>query len=101
MTAASSHSSFDNYIAGEFRPGMSVRPNHNPSDRTDLIGLYACGEAGDVLRAAEGRRRSATFLGPSSASGPSRSARSHSAAIATRADELGAMLAREEGKVLA
>ena len=41
-----------NYIAGTWVPGEHLTENRNPSDISDLIGLYAAGSAGDVDRAA-------------------------------------------------
>ncbi|TXD68370.1 aldehyde dehydrogenase family protein, partial [Mitsuaria sp. TWR114] len=36
---------FKNYIAGEWVAGVDQRPNINPSDTSDVIGLYAQADA--------------------------------------------------------
>jgi len=89
-----------NLIAGRWRPGAHARENRNPSDPSDLIGLYACAGPEDVAEAAEA---AAAALPAWQAQGPQ--ARADlldriATAIDTRAAEIGTMLAREEGKIL-
>ncbi|OJW91082.1 MAG: aldehyde dehydrogenase family protein [Alicycliphilus sp. 69-12] len=87
-----------NLIGGEWTPGASHTPNTNPSDLADVIGEYAQGGADDVQAAVA----AATAAFPAwSASGIQ--AR-HDALdkigneILARKEELGDLLAREEGK---
>ena len=89
-----------NLIAGQWVGADHSTENRNPSDPTDLIGLYASGGAEDVARAsaAAASAQAAWFNG-----GPQ--ARADvldriAAAIDARAVEIGTMLAREEGKIL-
>jgi len=91
-----------NYINGEWVAGSGFTPNINPSDLADTIGLYAKGTAAQVRR-----RRGA----PARAAIARMAAVRHSrrvgcagedrAEILARKDELGALLAREEGKTRA
>lgn len=90
-----------NLIDGLWLPGEHLTENRNPSDLTDLIGHYAAGTAADVDRAA---RAAAAALPVWQARGPlpraellDRIARR----IEADAEEIGRMLAREEGKILA
>ena len=87
-----------NLIAGEWVSGDTVIENINPSDLSDLIGTYAQAGTADVgraLDAAEQAQRQWAATGPE-----------HrytilmtiGEALKARAGELGALLAREEGK---
>lgn len=89
-----------NFIAGEWVKPQSTAPNINPSDLSDTIGAYACGtssEAADAIAAAH-----TAF--PAWAATPSLTRAevldSIGTEIVARKDELGDMLAREEGKTL-
>ncbi len=90
-----------NYIAGEWVAGASVTRNINPSNVIDVIGEYAQAEAHDVDAAVEAAR--AAFPAWSRTTPQQR----HdlllkiSLEIAARKEELGRLLAREEGKTLA
>ena len=42
---------FDNYINGEWVAGASTVPNVNPSDTSDVIGLYAQADEAQALAA--------------------------------------------------
>ena len=93
--------SSQNYIAGEWVAGSSTVENRNPSDITDLIGNYAQASAAqldDALNAAEiaqaewasyGLERKQAVL------------MSIGTELMARAEELGTLLSREEGKPLA
>ncbi len=89
-----------NYIAGEWVAGASVTRNINPSNVIDVIGEYAQAEAHDVDAAVEAAR--AAFPAWSRTTPQQR----HdlllkiSLEIAARKEELGRLLAREEGKTL-
>ncbi len=89
-----------NYIAGEWLDGESATRNVNPSDSNDVVGLYARASAAQLEAAVAAAR--AAFPAWSRTSPQER----HdilsrvSIEIAARRDELGRLLAREEGKTL-
>jgi aldehyde dehydrogenase (NAD+) len=89
-----------NLIGGEWVAGAAIRENINPSDVRDVVGAYAQADAAHTLRAiaaAHGKRRewahsgiqlraiALDFIG---------------AELLRRQQELGTLLAREEGKTL-
>jgi acyl-CoA reductase-like NAD-dependent aldehyde dehydrogenase len=89
-----------NLIDGTWMPGDHLTENRNPSDLSDLVGHYAAATAGDVDRAVQAARAA---LPAWQAKGPlaradllDRVARR----IEAEAEEIGRMLAREEGKIL-
>ncbi len=89
-----------NLIDGSWLPGDHVTENRNPSDLSDLIGLYAAGAEADVDSAA---RAAAAALPAWQARGPLVRAElldriAHR--IEAEAEVIGRMLAREEGKIL-
>ncbi|HSV60844.1 MAG TPA: aldehyde dehydrogenase family protein, partial [Variovorax sp.] len=93
--------SFDNLINGEWRAGDSYSPNTNPSNLSDVLGQYAQGDAAQVDAAVA----AATAAFPAWATG-SIQARSDALdkignEILARSEELGTLLAREEGKTRA
>ncbi len=90
-----------NLIDGAWVAAAEVTDNLSPADRSDLIGRYASGDAGDVDRAAEAARRA--FPGWSEATPQLRADLLDRVADAllARSDEIGRLLAREEGKTLA
>lgn len=90
-----------NYIAGEWLAGASEIENRNPSDLSDLVGHYAQADAAQLdtaLNAARDAQRVWEKTGIE---------RRYDALMAignelmARADELGRLLSREEGKPLA
>jgi alpha-ketoglutaric semialdehyde dehydrogenase len=89
-----------NYIAGEWVEGEAVSRNLNPSDTNDIVGLYAHASAAQVENAVAAAR--AAFPAWSRTSPQER----HdillraSTEILARREELGRLLAREEGKSL-
>lgn len=89
-----------NLIAGQWVGAEDTSENRNPSDPSDLIGVYASGGAEDVARAAAAAATAQTawFEG-----GPQPRADlldRIASMIEARAQEIGTMLAREEGKIL-
>ncbi|MCC6704424.1 MAG: aldehyde dehydrogenase family protein, partial [Thermomicrobiales bacterium] len=93
---------FNNYIDGEWRPAASGETfeNRNPADRDDLVGIFAASGEEDVdaaLGAAE-----AAFAGWRRTSPIQRAAILFKAAeiLASRANDIGRELTREEGKTL-
>ncbi|SIO50815.1 aldehyde dehydrogenase (NAD+) [Rhodovulum sp. ES.010] len=90
-----------NLVAGEWISAADFSENLNPSDISDIIGQYARGSANDVDTAARAARAA---LPAWIAKGPQ--ARSDlleavAKTLMARADEIGTLLAREEGKTLA
>ena len=92
---------FDNLIAGEWRAGASYTPNLNPSNLADVLGHYTQGDAADVDAAVA----AATAAFPAWATGSIQARSDALDKIATeilaRREELGTLLAREEGKTKA
>jgi len=91
----------DNLIGGEWKKGQRYSPNLNPSNLGDTIAEYAQGDAADV----EAAVAAATAAFPAWATG-SVQARSDALdkignEILARKEELGTLLAREEGKTKA
>lgn len=88
----------DNLIAGEWRAGAGYSANVNPGNLDDVLGQYTLGDASHVDAAVS----AANAAFPAWASG-SIQARSDAldrigTEILARRDELGTLLAREEGK---
>ena len=89
-----------NYIAGEWVEGEDATRNVNPSDTTDIVGLYAQASAAQLDAAVVAAR--AAFPAWSRTTPQER----HdvlsrvSGEVAARRNELGRLLAREEGKTL-
>lgn len=88
----------DNLIAGEWRAGTGYSANVNPGNLDDVLGQYTLGDASHVDAAVA----AANAAFPAWASG-SIQARSEAldrigTEILARRDELGTLLAREEGK---
>jgi alpha-ketoglutaric semialdehyde dehydrogenase len=87
-----------NYINGEWLEGASVSENINPSDVSDVVGLYAqagAQQAEDAIAAAK------TALPGWSATTPQQRAdilEAIGVELLARRDEIGTLLAREEGK---
>ncbi|MCC0080558.1 MAG: aldehyde dehydrogenase family protein [Rhodobacter sp.] len=90
-----------NLIGGAWVAGDHAVENRNPSDLTDVIGLYASGSAADVARAVEAARAAQPFW---AAAGPQARAdllERIARGIDAREAEFATLLAREEGKILA
>src|SRR5688572_1121739 len=92
---------FDNLINGEWRAGASYSPNTNPSNLEDVLGHYAQGDAVQVDEAVSAA--TAAFPGWSTGSVQARSDALDKIGneILARKEELGTLLAREEGKTRA
>jgi aldehyde dehydrogenase (NAD+) len=90
-----------NFINGTWVPAKATAENRNPANPDDLIGVYARGSAEDVEAAVAAAR--AAFAGWSGASVQLRSdvLRRAGDLLLARNEELGRLLAREEGKTLA
>ncbi len=98
MSVTKDHTTYDNYVGGEWVGSADRVPNTNPSDVSDVVGLYAHGSADDVGTAVDAAREAL----PGWASAGVQSRFDVLDAVGTRirerADELATLLAREEGK---
>ncbi|MGR3591001.1 MAG: aldehyde dehydrogenase family protein [Limimaricola soesokkakensis] len=90
-----------NLIAGEWVEGSDVNENRNPANTDEIVGLYARASKDDAKRAIAAARAAFPAW---SRSGPQQRhdlLKKVSDTIAARAEELGELLAREEGKTFA
>ena len=91
----------NNFIAGEWVMSGRYEENLNPSRPDDVIGLFALADAGQARAALDAARAALPVW---SATGPvqrNEILRRVAAALSARAEELGALLSREEGKTRA
>ena len=91
---------FDNFIDGESAPGASTRPNINPSDTTDVVGDFACASMSDCERAIAAAANAKYGWARSPIQNRYEVLKTASDEILDRREELGQLLAREEGKTL-
>jgi len=89
-----------NYIAGEWVEGASVGRNINPSNTADVIGEYAYASAEQVDQAVKAARAALPAWARSTPQERHDVLLKVSLEIAARKEELGRLLAREEGKTL-
>ena len=87
-----------NFIAGEWVDGPATLENRNPSDTNDLIGTYACADAAQVDEAVAAARSAVTAMGALGLEARQTALDFIGRELMTRAEELGELLAREEGK---
>jgi aldehyde dehydrogenase (NAD+) len=89
------------FIDGKWQAGSTAKPNINPSDLSDVVGEYVEGGAAEAEQAIAAAR--AAFPGWANASPQLRFDVLDRAGseIGARREELGRLLAREEGKTLA
>lgn len=88
----------DNYIGGAWTPSDHYTPNHNPSETSDIIGLYAQADAQQVAAAVAAARAAFPAWSNSGIQLRADALDRVGSEILARRDELGALLAREEGK---
>jgi len=93
--------SFDNLINGEWVAGISRSPNVNPSNLADVLGEYAQGDASQVDAAVRAAQAAFPAWSVSGIQARSDALDKIGNEILARRDELGTLLAREEGKVKA
>jgi acyl-CoA reductase-like NAD-dependent aldehyde dehydrogenase len=92
---------YTNLIAGEWvSRGMGAR-DVNPSDTRDVVGEYANGVAADVVQAAAAARAAFPMWSRTTAAMRAEILAKAATEILARRDELGELLAREEGKTRA
>ena len=92
---------FPNYIAGEWTAAAaSWAPNRNPSDLNDVIGEYAQADAEQTKAAVAAASRAFAAWSVSSIQDRANILDKVGSDILARKDEIGRLLAREEGKTL-
>jgi acyl-CoA reductase-like NAD-dependent aldehyde dehydrogenase len=91
---------FPNYINGEWVMGSSWTTNRNPSDLSDVIGEYAAADVAQTNAAVAAARTAFTAWSVSSIQDRANILDKVGSDILARKDELGRLLAREEGKTL-
>lgn len=91
---------FRNFIAGEWTTAADAAPNYNPSNVDDVVGTYARGTADDVATAVAAAKAAFPAWSRSGPLARHAALRKVADEIAARKDELGRLLAREEGKTL-
>ncbi|CAG9185009.1 aldehyde dehydrogenase family protein [Cupriavidus pinatubonensis] len=92
--------SFDNLIAGEWVRGSDYSENRNPSNVDDLIGLYAEGTVDDVNTAVNSAVAAAPHWKRFGVQARCDLLDAIGSELLRRKEELGDLLAREEGKTL-
>jgi aldehyde dehydrogenase (NAD+) len=89
-----------NYIAGEWAPGAETANNINPSDLSDVIGVYARADRTQADAAIGAARAAFPAWAASSVQDRFNWLDTIGNTILARKDELGRLLSREEGKTL-
>ncbi|MCV9999227.1 aldehyde dehydrogenase family protein [Pararhizobium sp. YC-54] len=92
---------YGNLIGGAWRQGGTPVENRNPSDLTDLIGLYAQAVAGDVDEAVAAGRAAFPLWRATGLEQRQAALQKIGNELMERSAELGELLSREEGKPLA
>ena len=90
-----------NYIGGEWVTGVDVTLNINPSDTNDVIGEYARADATQAQAAVEAAFDAQAAWAKFTAEQRSDALDRIGSEVLARREELGRLLAREEGKTLA
>ena len=91
---------FQNYINGEWAAGSSWTANRNPSDLGDVIGEYAMADKAQTEAAIDAARRAFPAWAIGSIQDRANLLDKVGSDILARKDEIGRLLAREEGKTL-
>jgi aldehyde dehydrogenase (NAD+) len=89
-----------NFIAGEWLAGAGVTRNINPSNTNDLVGEYTQADAAQAATAIAAARAAAPGWARSTPQARHDALKKIADEILARKDELGRLLAREEGKTL-
>ncbi|KQW00827.1 aldehyde dehydrogenase family protein [Rhizobacter sp. Root1221] len=92
--------SFHNLVHGEWIAGTSELPNINPSDTSDVIGLYAQADASQTEAAIAAARTAFPAWSRSTPQQRFDLLDAVGSEILARKDEIGRLLSREEGKTL-
>ena len=91
---------YDNYIGGEWLAATEYSANINPSDLSDVIGEYAKADVAQVQTAIDAARAAFAAWSTSGIQARSDALDKVGSEILARKEELGKLLAREEGKTL-
>lgn len=94
-------SEFKNLIGGEWVSGAETTENRNPSDVSDIVGLFAKGNRDDVNRAVDAASTAFTAWSRTTPQARHDLLDAVGNAILSRKEEFGRLLSREEGKTLA
>lgn len=92
---------YNNWIDGAWVDGVSTQPNINPSNTNDMIGLYAQADAQQVDFAVHAALRAFPSWSMAGIQQRSDALDKIGNELISRREELGRLLSREEGKVLA
>jgi len=90
--------SYHNFINGEWTEGVDQRPNINPSDTSDVIGLYASASEEQAAKAVGAARSALHDWSRSGIQARHDGLRFVADELMARREEIGDLLAREEGK---
>ncbi|MGA1860883.1 aldehyde dehydrogenase family protein [Azospirillum sp. 11R-A] len=90
-----------NHIAGRWVAGGGGIDNVNPSDTTDIVGSYAVADGGMVAEAAQAARAAFPAWARSTPQQRADILDAVGSELLARREELGTLLSREEGKILA
>ena len=93
--------SYQNYIAGEWVAGGSEIENRNPSDVSDIIGLYSQASADQLDQALDQARVAQAEWEATGIEKKYNVLMAIGTEMMARAEELGTLLSREEGKPIA
>ena len=91
---------YDNYIDGQWVASDRYQANVNPSDLSDVIGEYAQADAAQVEQAIAAARRAFPAWASFGIQARADALEKVGLEILARREELGTLLAREEGKTL-
>lgn len=91
---------YSHYVDGQWLAVTDATPNRNPSDLSDVVGDYALGDAALVNQAVEAARAAFPAWSNSNVQARTDALDKVGSEILARRAELGALLAREEGKTL-
>jgi aldehyde dehydrogenase (NAD+) len=93
---------FGNYIAGEWRPAATgeTLENRSPSNRDDLVGLFAASGPDDVRAAVDAAAEAFETWGKGSPIARANILHKAANILEGRIEQIGRELAREEGKTL-
>ena len=89
---------FDNYINGQWGAGASYAPNINPSNLADVIGDYALADAAQLNGAVQAAQAAFPAWSTGNVQARADALDKIGTEILARREELGTLLAREEGK---
>src|SRR5438093_7628953 len=89
-----------NFIDGEWRESGRLAATYNPSDLDELVGEYASAGVADAEEALAAARRALPGWKRFNMQARSEILRKVGDALLARSEEIGTLLAREEGKTL-